>query len=132
MATQTQFASFLVPETVVREDGAGPAIDVSAAQGKTLEITLGITRIREQESLDVSIWGSPDGSDWGVKPLASFPQKFYCGAYSISLDLTAHPNARFLHAQWKMSRWGRGESTPLFGFCVLVEQAATAIGAHGH
>jgi hypothetical protein len=132
MATQTQFASFLVPETVVREDGAGLAIDVSAAQGRTLEITLGITRIREQESLDVSIWGSPDGSDWGVKPLASFPQKFYCGAYSISLDLAAHPDAKFLQAQWKMSRWGRGDSTPLFGFCVLVEQAATAVGAHGH
>jgi hypothetical protein len=131
MAAQTQFASFLLPETVVREDGFGPAIEVSTAQGKTLEITLGITRIREQESLDVSIWGSPDGTNWGAKPLASFPQKFYCGAYSITLDLEAHPEARFLRAQWKMNRWGRGDTTPLFGFCVFAEQSADVAVAHG-
>jgi hypothetical protein len=131
MAAEMQFASFLVPETVAREDGVGPAVDVTAIGGKRLEITLGITRIREQESLDVSIWGSADGSNWGVKPLVSFPQKFYCGAYPISLDLSEHPDIRFLRAQWKMNRWGRGDLTPLFSFFVFAEQAAGVLVMHG-
>ena len=66
---ERHFTNFLLPETVVREDGAGYAVELATAQGKALEITLGITRILEQESLDVSIWGSVDGSDWGTKPL---------------------------------------------------------------
>ena len=42
-------------------------------------MTLAITKIIEQESLDLSIFGSADGATWGAKPIAAFPQKFYCG-----------------------------------------------------
>ncbi len=129
MAAQKQFATFLLPETVAREDGAGPAMDLAAAQGKALKITLGITRIIEQESLDVSIWGSADGSEWGAKPLFAFPQKFYCGTYSATLDLTASPDVKLLRAQWKMNRWGRGEPKPLFGLYVFAEEAAPVLAA---
>jgi len=40
-------------------------------------LTLAITNIIEQESLDVSIFGSADGATWDPKPVAAFPQKFY-------------------------------------------------------
>jgi len=116
--------NFLVPETVVREKGVGPEYELDEAQGKLLLLTLGIIRIIEQESLDVSIWGSADKSDWGAKPLASFPQKFYCGTYQILLDLPSHPDVRYLRAQWSVNRWGRGEAKPLFGFYLFAQKAA--------
>lgn len=121
--------AFLVPETVVREDGAGPVLDLGPSQGKPLKLTLGITRIVEQESLELSIWGSPDQENWGAKPLAVFPQKFYCGVYSLLLDLQAHPELRYLRAQWKVNRWGRGPLTPLFGFYVVAEETAQPAAA---
>lgn len=114
--------TFLIPETLLREDGAGPAISLEGAQGKVLLLTLAITRMVEQESLEVTIWGSPDGSDWGAKPLLALPQKFYCGLYRFSLDLAAGPAIQFLRAHWKLNRWGRGDLRPLFGVWLAVEQ----------
>jgi hypothetical protein len=46
---------FLLPETTIREAGAGPEISLDDQQGKALVLTLGIMRIIEQESLDLSI-----------------------------------------------------------------------------
>ena len=82
--------------------------------GVSVLLTLGINQIVEQESLDVSIWGSAGGEAW--VQIAAFPQKFYCGTYSLAVDLKAHPEVKLLRAQWKMSRWGRGDLTPMFGF----------------
>src|SRR6516164_8905815 len=96
------FPRFLLPETVSREDGAGAAVTLDQNPGAAL-LTLGIDRVLEQESLDVSVWGSPDGRSW--QPLASFPQKSYCGAYSLELNLGRYPDVRFLRAQWRMGRW---------------------------
>jgi len=45
---------FLIPETTVREAGAGPEISLDEQQGSALIVTLGIMRIIEQESLDLS------------------------------------------------------------------------------
>jgi len=114
--------SFLLPEAVIREDGEGPAIGLGPSQGKPLLLTLGITRIIEQESLDVSIWGSADEADWGAKPLASFPQKFYCGTYQFLLDLSDHQDVAFLKAKCKVARWGRGEPKPLFGAYLFAQE----------
>jgi hypothetical protein len=83
-------------------------------KGGTLVLTLGITRIIEQESIDLSIWGSADGTDWGTKPLATFPQKFYCGTYQIIADLSGHPDVAFLRVKWAVNRWGKGDPKPLF------------------
>ena len=113
--------SFLVPETSVEKDGSGPALDLGSSAGAPIALTLGITKIVEQESLDVAIWGSPDGQDWGAKPLAAFPQKFYQGVYTILLDLGAHPGARYLQARWKVARWGVGATQPAFRFYLFVE-----------
>jgi hypothetical protein len=113
--------NFLVPETQAEKDGSGEPLDVGAAAGGPLALTLGITKIVEQESLDVSIWGSADGKEWGAKPLAAFPQKFYQGVYTILLDLAAHPEVRFLQARWKLARWGVGHTQPVFSFYVFAE-----------
>lgn len=118
--------TFLIPETVSRQDGTSPEFELAAESGKTLSLTLGITRIIEQESLDVSVWGSADRETWGTAPLVNFPQKFYCGTYSLYLDLSQHSDVKYLRVQWKMQRWGRGEPTPLFGFYIFAEPAAVA------
>lgn len=110
---------YILPENVVREDGAGAAIALEARQGKSLLLMLGITRTIEQESLEMSVWGSPDRDRWRL--LETFPQKFYCGTYSLHLDLTRHSDVRYLRADWKMSRWGVGEAEPLFGFYLMLE-----------
>ncbi len=114
--------NFLLPETLIREDGEGPAISLGSAQGKLVLLTLGITRIIEQESLDVSIWGSADQQSWGTKPVASFPQKFYCGTYQLLLDLSDQPDIQHLKAVYKVARWGRGEPKPLFGAYLFVQE----------
>src|SRR5262249_30913568 len=98
---------FLLPETTVREAGTGPEINLGDSVGGTLILTLGITRIIEQESIDLSVWGSADGTDWGAKALVSFPQKFYTGTYQILMDLSHHAEVRLLRAKWQVNRWGK-------------------------
>jgi hypothetical protein len=112
---------FLLTETTVREAGTGPDLNLGDQQGGTLILTLGITRIIEQESIDISIWGSADGADWGTKALISFPQKFYCGTYQILLDLSETPQVKHLRAKWQMNRWGKGDPKPLFSIYLFVQ-----------
>ena len=116
--------NFLIPETVVREAGTGPESSVGPISGGLLLLTLGITRIIEQQSLDVSVWGSADNVDWGAKPLLSFPQKFYCGTYQLLLNMSQHPDVKFLRAKWQVSRWGRGDPKPLFGIYLFMQDAS--------
>src|ERR1700692_4780406 len=97
--------NFLLPESIARSDGSGPEIDLGRKRGKLLVLTLGITRILEQESLEVFVSGSPAGEKWSSRPLAKFPPKFYCGMYSILLNMASYPDVRFVRVQWKMSRW---------------------------
>jgi len=121
---------FLVPETVINGNGNSAECELGEAQGKVLSLTLGILRAIEQESLDVSIWGSADKTEWGAKPLLAFPQKFYCGTYSMTLDLSAHPELQYLRVQWKSARWGRGDTKPLFGIYLFAEvrKSQVAVG----
>jgi hypothetical protein len=116
----TMLPQFLLPETTVREAGQSPDIDLGDLQSGTLVLTMGLTRIIEQESIDVSIWGSADGTDWGSKPLVAFPQKFYCGTYQILMDLTERP-VKFLRAKWQVNRWGKGDPKPLFGVYLFAQ-----------
>lgn len=117
------FPKFLIEDGVRHEDGSSEALDVSDDSSRVLLVTLGITRTIEQESLDVAIYGSEDGSTWGAKPLLAFPQKFYCGAYAMLLDLAPESNIRYIRAQWKMNRWGRGEPSATFAFYLAAEVA---------
>jgi hypothetical protein len=115
---------FLLPEAVIREDGSGPEVALGPARGRLLVVSMGITRILEQQSLDMSVWGSADNVTWGEKPLASFPQKFYCGSYQILVDLTERPEVQYLRAAWKVNRWGYSLQKPLFGLYLFVEESA--------
>ncbi len=118
----------LVPEkSTVTAKGDGPAVDIGGATNRVFLLTLSITRVIEQESLDVSIWGSADGANWGQKPLAAFPQKFYRGEHPLLLDLTNQPSVRFLRAHWEVNRWGRGDATPMFEFHVALKEVPAEI-----
>ena len=119
---------FLLPETTVREAGTGPDLPLGNQAGGTLILTLGITRIIEQESIDISIWGSADGTEWGAKPLVAFPQKFYCGTYQILLDLTDLP-VKHLRVKWQVNRWGKGDPKPLFSIYLFVQAMARLAAA---
>ena len=111
--------TLLLPETVTRQDGASTELALEDS-GRPVQLTLGITRILEQESLEVSIWGSADQEEW--RQIAAFPHKSYCGLYPMTLDLTQHKDVRFISAHWKMGRWGNREADPLFGFYVRAEE----------
>jgi hypothetical protein len=119
--------SLVPPQTVVGAKGDGSAIDVSGAASRVLLVTLAITKIIEQESLDVSIFGSPDGATWGAKSIAAFPQKFYCEESPLLLDLTAHADVKFVRAHWEVARWGRGTETPMFEFGVTIKEVPANI-----
>lgn len=119
----------LLPESIARADGSGPEIDLGRKRGKLLVLTLGITRILEQQSLEVFILGSPDGQHWGSRPLAKFPPKFYCGMYSILLNMASNPEVRFLRVQWKMSRLIKGKGEPLSSFYVFAEESGARVSA---
>jgi hypothetical protein len=115
--------TFLVSEkTVVNAKGDGPAIDVFGTGDRVFLLTLNITGIIEQESLDVCIYGSADGATWGTKPLLAFPQKFYRGQHPLLLDLTAEREIKFIRAHWEVGRWGRGTETPMFEFHLTIRE----------
>ena len=109
-------------KTVVTAKGDGPAVDVNGAASRVFLLTLEITKIIEQESLEVSVYGSADGAAWGAKPVVTFPQKFYCGQSPLLLDLTAHPDVKVVRAHWEVARWGRGVETPMFEFGVRLKE----------
>src|SRR5215470_17324320 len=118
----------LVPAgTVVTTKGDGPTVDVSSAAGRVFLATLSITKIIEQESLDVSIFGSPDGATWEPRSIAAFRQEFYTGESPLLLDLSAHANVRFIRAHWEVARWRRGTETPMFEFGVTLREVPSDI-----
>ena len=119
--------TLLVPGTMVNGKGDGPSADVSAAGNRVFLLTLQITNIVEQESLDVSIYGSADGANWGPKVITMFPQKFYRGEQPLLLDLTQHPDVKFVRAHWETNRWGRGTEVPMFEFQVTLKEVPSDV-----
>jgi len=120
--------TFLVPEkTTVSAKGDGPAVDVVSAGNRVFLLSLEIENVVEQESLDVSIFGSADGTAWTPKPLTNFPQKFYRGQHPLLLDLSAQKDVKFLRAHWEVHRWGRGSETPMFEFAIRLKEVPSDI-----
>lgn len=114
--TATDFP--LVPaNTRVEASGDGEAFDLATGPRLFL-LEMEITETIEQESLELSLWGSADGQDWGAMPLLKFPQRFYRGSTRMALDLSRHPEVKFLRAHWELNRWGRGAPRPRFRFGV--------------
>ena len=120
-------ASLVAGKTVISAKGDSAGVDVSGASGRVFLVTLEITRIIEQESLDIGIIGSADGATWDPKPVATFPQQFYCGQYPLLLDLAQHPNVKFIRAHWEVARWGRGTETPMFEFGLKLKEIPSEV-----
>ena len=115
--------NFLIPQnSVLKAKGEGQPIEVSGAANRVFLMTLQINRVVEQESVDISIYGSPDGTTWDVKPYATFPQRFYVGETPVLLDLTDQGNVKFVRAQWDVNRWGRGSEEPMFDLSLSLRE----------
>ena len=113
----------LIPTASKLEASAdGQSFDVSASETRTFLCRLTITNQIEQESLDVSLWGSADGQDFGKKPLLKIPQQFYCGSTKMVLDISLRPEVKFLRAKWELNRWGRVAPTPMFVASLELEE----------
>lgn len=127
LAMTTAEMTLVPPQTVVTAKGDGQAVDVTGSSNRVFLVTLSITKIIEQESLGVSIFGSADGATWEPKSLAAFPQHFYAAEAPLLLDLSAHPNVKFVRAHWEVGRWGRGTETPMFEFGVTMKEVPAQI-----
>jgi hypothetical protein len=126
-AMKALLTDLVAEKTVVTAKGDGAAVDVSEAANRVFLLTLTVTNIIEQEALEIGIYGSADGAAWGVKPILSFPQRFYRGETPLLLDLTAHSDAKFVRAHWDVARWGRGTETPMFEFGVTLREVPANI-----
>jgi hypothetical protein len=107
----------LVPTgTRVEANGDGARMNVSGSATRTFLCTLFISEQLEQESLDVSIFGSPDGENWTGKPILKLPQRFYRGETRAVLELALRPEVKFIRAHWDLNRWGRVAPERRFAF----------------
>lgn len=110
----------------VTASGEGEKADVSGSRSRTFLVEMHITEVIEQESLDLAIWGSADGENWGQMPILKFPQRFYRGETRMVLDLTVRPEVKFIRARWTLNRWGRVAPAPMFVFGVQAKEVAAA------
>jgi hypothetical protein len=118
----------LVPaKTVVSAKGDGASVDISGAGHRVFLLTLDISNIVEQESIDVSIYGSADGAAWSPKSIVAFPQKFYRGQQPLLMNLAEHQDVKFVRAHWEVNRWGRGTETPMFEFGVTIKEVPSDV-----
>jgi hypothetical protein len=105
----------LIPaDTRMEANGDGASFNISESASRTFFCRLTVTDQTEQESLEVSIWGSADGETWPKKPLLKLPQQFYRGTTKMVLDLSMRPEVKFIRAHWDLNRWGRVAPTPMF------------------
>jgi hypothetical protein len=105
----------LIPlDTTLVENGVGETFDIGASSTRTFFCVMVITDQLEQESIDVSIWGSPDGQNWSTHPILKLPQRFYRGETRAVLELVLRPDVKFIRARWDLNRWGRVAPLPMF------------------
>jgi hypothetical protein len=105
----------LIPaDTRMEASANGASFNISESATRTFLCRLTVTDQIEQESLDVSIWGSADGETWPKRPLLKLPQQFYRGTTKLVLDLSLRPEVKFIRARWDLNRWGRVAPTPMF------------------
>ena len=67
------------PGTKLTANGEGESYEISSSGTRTFMCWIEITDQIEQESVDVSVYGSEDGHAWGKMPLLKMPQRFYRG-----------------------------------------------------
>jgi len=106
--------TLIPPNTKMESNGEGSSFDISTSATRTFLCLLSVADQLEQESLDVSIFGSADAATWTPKPLLKLPQQFYRGHTKMVLDLSHRPEIKFIRAKWELNRWGRGAPLPMF------------------
>jgi|SRR5579862_625398 len=104
----------IAPGTLLRENGHGETVDIRSSSTRTFFCTMVIREQIEQESVDVSIWGSTDGENWGTHPILKLPQQFYRGETRAVLELALVSEVNFIRAGWELNRWGRVAPLPMF------------------
>ena len=105
----------LIPaDTRMEASADGASFNISESATRTFLCRLTVSDQIEQESLDVSIWGSADGEVWPKRPLLKLPQQFHRGTTKLVLDLSLRPEVNFIRARWDLNRWGRVAPTPMF------------------
>src|SRR5467141_1368583 len=114
MSTLPAILDLIPRDSRMEANGDGAAFDISASATRTFLCRLTVTDQIEQESLDVSIYGSADGETWTKKPLLKLPQQFYRGTTKMVLDLSLRLEIKFLRAHWDLNRWGRVAPSPMF------------------
>jgi hypothetical protein len=102
------------PGTQLTSNGEGEPCNISSSATRTFLCSMVITSQIEQESVDVSIWGSADGENWGTQPILKLPQQFYRGETRAVLELALVPEVNFIRAGWDLNRWGRVAPLPMF------------------
>ena len=115
-------AELLAQTSEITEKGDGAAVDISSASNRVFLVVLQIKQIVEQESFELTIFGSADGTTWGAKPILRFPQKFYRGETPMLLDLKTQADVKFIRAHWDVNRWGRGPEQPRFEVSVRIQE----------
>ena len=113
----------LFSETVVQDSGFGPVVDLGEASNKPLLLTLSITRMMEEHTLCVTVWGSPDRVDWGSRPVAVLPNRYYCGEYQHLLDLSSYPAIRHLRLEYNFTGWGYDDRAKVSSFSLSASLA---------
>ena len=106
--------TLIPPNTKMESNGDGASFDISGSATRTFLCLLTVADQLEQESLDVSIYGSAEGITLTPKPLLKLPQQFYRGSTKMVLDLSLRPEVKFIRARWEVNRWGRGSPLPMF------------------
>ena len=104
----------IVLNTRLESNGHGAAVDIRQSATRTFYCVMLIADQIEQESVDVAIWGSADGQNWGTHPCLRLPQRFYRGETRAVLDLALAPEVNFIRAAWELNRWGRVAPVPMF------------------
>ena len=118
----------IIPDkTIITAKGDSEALDISGAANRVFLLTLTITDVVEQESIEVSIFTSADGQAWSAKPALTFPQKFYREQAPMLLDVSGQPDVKFLRAHWEVNRWGRGTESIRFEVGLKVREVPAEI-----
>jgi hypothetical protein len=47
----------------------------------------------------------------------------------MPLDLSQHPDVKYVQAKWQVNRWGKGDSKPLFGLYLFAQAGQREMAA---
>lgn len=79
--------------------------------------------MQERESLDLDVWGSADGVEWGSRPVLRIPRRYHCGTSHYRLELCDHPWVRFLRIEYRLNA-DRGNARPFANLSVTAQAMA--------